>query len=173
MASGSGKKTTRNGVKKNRSKVQEEDSWFEEEDDDDNEGMETESDYATPPPKEKNKQNIFITDIISEKEEGTSKVQSTPLDPNKQTCDVEKEGKMVMQGKTLSPNDKATVADVETLDNAGVFLEFNKGHNNSPITMLHTTKSGMMDSYKVIEWVYSELDCLKNKKAKSSRKVNT
>lgn len=60
MASGSGKKTVGKGIKRNKSKVQEEDNWFEEDNEDD-EGMETESEYAIPLPKKKTKQSPIIT----------------------------------------------------------------------------------------------------------------
>lgn len=73
------------------------------------------------------------------------------------------------EGDTLSPN--AIGLNVETLDNTTV--EINIDSKISPLTMLNTMKSGMMEFYKVIDWVYSEMDSSKNKQEDSSRKVDT
>ncbi|XP_057821263.2 (R)-mandelonitrile lyase-like [Cryptomeria japonica] len=78
---------------------------------------------------------------------------------------------MVKEGDTLPPNDKTTGANVETLYNTTP--EINIDIRNSQFTMLNTTKSGMIEFYKVIDWVYSEIDSFKNKQEDSSRKVDT
>ncbi|XP_057828043.2 uncharacterized protein LOC131039346 [Cryptomeria japonica] len=120
MTSGSSRKTSNKRVKGIRNKMQEEDNWFEEDDEDDDD-MDTESENATPPPKKKTKCSPVITEISPKEEDGTSKTPSTPLDPNRRTCSVEKEGKNVVEDVTLPPKDKITVVDVETLENNVVF----------------------------------------------------
>lgn len=66
---------------------------------------------------------------------------------------------MVKEGDTLSPN--AIHLNMETLDNTTA--EINIDSKNSPITMLNTMRSGMMEFCKVIDWVYSKMDSSKNK----------
>lgn len=63
------------------------------------------------------------------------------------------------EGDTLSPN--GIGLNVETLDNTTT--EMNIDSRKSRLTMLNTMKSGMMELYKVIDWVYSEMDSSKNK----------
>lgn len=135
--------------------------------------METENENATPPPKKKTKCSHVINDIYLEKENGTSKTCSTPVDPNKRTCNVEKEGKMAVVCETLPPNHKIIVVDVETLENNVVFLKFIKGSRDPPMTLFHIAKSGIMEFYKIIEWVYSEMESLKSKQVEFSKKVDT
>lgn len=98
--------------------------------------MKTENENVMPPLKKKTKCSPVITEISLEKEDGTLNTYSTPLYPNRQTFSVEKEGKKVVEGETLPPNDKVIVADVETLENNVVFPEFNKDSSDSLISML-------------------------------------
>lgn len=134
-----------------------------EEDDEDDDGMETKSEISIPLPEKKTKRSPAITNISLEKEVGTSNSPSCPLDPSRWTCGVEKGANNVMKGATLPPKDRVTIVDVETLENNVDFLEFYKDSNDSPIDMLHTSKNGMVEIYKVIKWVYSEIKSLKSK----------
>lgn len=63
------------------------------------------------------------------------------------------------EGNTLSPN--ATDVNLETMDNFAP--EINIDSINSPLTMLNTAKSGMMEFCNEIDWVYLGMDSLKNK----------
>ncbi|XP_059070629.1 cytochrome P450 86B1-like [Cryptomeria japonica] len=130
--------------------------------------METESENATPPPKKKTKRSPAITDISLEKEVGTSQAPSPPLDPNIWICGVEKEGKNVVKGETLSPKDKVTLVGVETLENNVDFSNFNKDSSDSPIAMLQNTKTRVMEFYKhpeVEAKILAELHCVLHKRS--------